>query len=301
MPQANAHGLPPSQNEFTFSARTPIKKPLYPSLDKMPSSLQQQCSQLGYSKKLSNNVLQELDQRAAMMHPRPRCSPFGKSMLSPRVARFNGPHRQRFSKMESISSHYAAHRTKDEEELEKENIPSYDPHSKREGTTHLESSTKRRKTVLGRQDVAPQLSSSKRMNNLQEVLNKPTHRSTTTTSTRQVRQPVSRLPQNTQLNLTQSTSSIKLKPSLSSSKSISNNLSQHTTTSTTTSHLPKSSTFANLSKPTVSSIHRSTSNRNLGQQPARSLRGAPSMNNLSSMTRTTSARNVAQNAKPAWR
>jgi hypothetical protein len=252
----------------------------------MPSSLEQQCSQLGYSKKLSNNVLLELDQRAATKNPRQ--SPFGKSVLSPRGSRFNTSHRSRFSKMESISSHYAAIRTKGREEieLEKENIPSYDPNSKRCGASSLENVAKRRRTAMGRQEVVPTLISSKRMNNLQEGLQK-------SVTDRGVNETVSRIPKATVSTMRNSTSSRTLNiSSEAQSRTISINMSPPTKSK----QLPRSATLHSLTKPTASSLQRSTSNRNLGQV----IRSTPSMNNLS-IPRMQSSMNLKQQAKPAWR
>lgn len=291
----------PSQEQFTFQSQTAqsLRHPLYPDLDQlMPqvsSSLQEQCSQLGYSKKLSNNVLQELDQRAATMHP--RRSHIGKgnggSTLSPRNSRFTSLHRQKFNKLESISSHYSTMRTREEIELEKENVPSYDPFSKRTGSSTLESVSKRRRLDVGRQDVVPQLSSSKRMMDFQQVLDRPAQNHELVERVTTTRIP---LKAPTQSTLRQSTSSMNLKKqhstSLQQSRSISKGLSK-----VPSPRISKSTTMYNLNRPTASSLQKSTSTRDV----ARSLRSTPSMNNLSSMTRTTSTMNTKQHQKPAWR
>lgn len=280
---------PPTQAAFTFSSVcTPFmkKQPLYPSLDHMPANLEQQCSQLGYSKKLSNNVLQELDQRAATKLP--RRGGFVKSVLSPRSSRFNSSHRQKFSRMESISSHYAASRTREEIELEKENVPSYGPNSKRSGASSLENVAKRRRTAAGKQEVMPsQMTSSKRVQNLQEVLQRPAMH-------REIKEPIARVPSNTQSTVRQSTSSMNLKKTpMPSSRSVHNNISQLTKPK----QLPRSTTLNNITRPTAASVQKSTSNRNLHQQTFQSMRSAPSTNNLSSMPAST----MGFGQRPTWR
>jgi hypothetical protein len=190
--------------------------------------------------------------------------------------------------MESISSHYAAIRTKGREEieLEKENIPSYDPNSKRSGASSLENVAKRRRTAMGRQEVVPMLTHSKRMNNLQEGLQK-------SATDRGMKETVSRIPKVAVSTLRNSTSSRTLNVSLEAqSRTISIKMSALTESK----QLPRSATLHSLMKPTASSLQRSTSNRNLGQV----IQSTPSMNNLS-IPRIQSSMNLKQQAKPAWR
>lgn len=336
----------PTSSNFRFtplSTMSGVKKPLYPNIShlqaKEGNELEKEFEDLGYSNTLSTKVLSELNQRAATK--KPSSNNLNASVLSPRSSRYNSTHRTKFQKMESISSHYAAARrnkaklqsataTKamDREaiEVDKENIPSYDPYSKRTGTTDMASATKRRKTEVGvkevRSPVKQTLSPSKGQTNLQKILNsvppppkeikplrskqsvpsfaKPVEKKSLRSS-----KSVANLPRSTttaSLNKPSSAASnqsLSTTPSLkhsASSRSLSRSSTLSNLTKPTASSLSKSATSHNLTKPTASSISRSTTTNNLAQ----TLRTKPSQESISRIPRSKSIVNE-KSQKPLWR
>lgn len=291
--------IAPSTKEFTFTALPSHRgDKLYPSLDHMTSgkqSLQNECDNLGYSKKLSNNVLDELDKRAATKVR--NTHNFKKSVLSPRSSRYNSSHRSKFQKMDSISSHYAAVRSKtssldlrrEEVEMEKENVPSYGPNSKRSNVSILESATKRRRTGTGHQEL---LTPSMTLTKVQPLTGHPNSRIPRSPSKANLQDLSTRIAPGP-------TPSTTLKKAIPHSRAISQNISGLTAAK----QLPRSSTLQNLSKPTASSLQRSASNKNINQ----TLRTQPSMGSISSastqgsLPRMRSSMNLKHQSKPMWR
>ncbi|CAN3354209.1 hypothetical protein DICA2_B02300 [Diutina catenulata] len=119
--------------------------------------------QKGYSMKLTTNVLSELNQRVDQISDMSfDCNTSTDSVTERRNQRYSGAHRRRFNNMESISSHYAAHKQK--KDLLKQ--PS-------------EGDLKRRKTLTGHdrvpgpllktKDNDRKIAPSRRMTNLSEV------------------------------------------------------------------------------------------------------------------------------------
>ncbi|KAH3673195.1 hypothetical protein WICMUC_003813 [Wickerhamomyces mucosus] len=114
----NVPGSFPSSSDFKFSTKN---HNLYPNLSNYNKQYEQSSHQiqefqnieLQFSKKLSNNVLQELNERAK--------SKIGNVQEDVNhVNAFN--YGSRFNKLESISNHYAAIRTHNNQTAEKENI-----------------------------------------------------------------------------------------------------------------------------------------------------------------------------------
>lgn len=119
--------------------------------------------QKGYLMKLTTNVLSELNQRVDQISDMSfDCNTLTDSVTERRNQRYLGAHRRRFNNMESISSHYAAHKQK--KDLLKQ---------------PLEGDLKRRKTLTGHdrvpgpllktKDNDRKIAPSRRMTNLSEV------------------------------------------------------------------------------------------------------------------------------------
>lgn len=93
----------------------------------------------GYSQTISNKVLQELDSRANEISSRLIPTPLAAAITAQKnKKRYSGIHRPLFSKMESISSHYAASRTHPDSSPAKD-FPS--------------SATKKRRTLNGPEEI----------------------------------------------------------------------------------------------------------------------------------------------------
>lgn len=105
--------------DIDTSMSTPIKKikgltlasPIYPNMnDFQPQNIANQMVNKGYSQKLTNNVLEELNSRASDITLHMRLSPSNGTPItsaSRRNKRYSGIHRAKFNKMESISNHYS--------------------------------------------------------------------------------------------------------------------------------------------------------------------------------------------------
>ncbi|CAK7916265.1 hypothetical protein CAAN1_26S00342 [[Candida] anglica] len=178
-------------------------KNLYPTLNDLDTEM----ANKGYSRRLTNNVLDELDARASeisrymsplnnstnIMSPghssgaSASCSGSGSGAgaAAARRKRYSGVHRDRFNKMDSISSHYAASRDHHvrrptttttpgsctpsgvqveaqtphpmiRNEVHHQNIPTkMDIDDKREPEEIVSSVTKRRRTLHGPEEVIP--------------------------------------------------------------------------------------------------------------------------------------------------
>lgn len=330
----------PTASDFRFtplSSMSGVRKQLYPNISHLQShsdqgnELEKEFKDLGYSNTLSTKVLSELDQRAATksssVHSR-------SNMLSPRSSRYNSSHRSKFQKLESISSHYAATRRlrqhvgaessgRQQTEVDKENVPSYAPYSKRSGATELTGATKRRKTEAGVKEIPVTLSPSKAQTNLQGILNpgtlpreikeaKPTKPILKPSEKRTIR------PSPSSSNFSRPTENKTIR----SSKSISNfpkTLPRSSTTAsfraskpvletpakepltlrhtTSTRTLSRSSTLSNLAKPTASSMSRSSTSNNLAQ----TLRTKPSKEVMTSRIPRSKSTVNDKNTRPLWR
>ncbi|CAH2351283.1 hypothetical protein CLIB1423_03S02784 [[Candida] railenensis] len=159
---------------------------LYPSLDDLGTEM----SNKGYSRKLTNNVLDELNARASeisryIKQPLTNTTNIGSSPTAQRRKRYSGIHRQKFNKMDSISSHYAAGRQHQQlhehsqvvhqhqlpyhavshtspppmkrTEMYSPNRMRLDSEDKREPDEIMSSVTKRRRTLHGPEEVLPSL------------------------------------------------------------------------------------------------------------------------------------------------
>ncbi|KAK6458848.1 uncharacterized protein RJT20DRAFT_132005 [Scheffersomyces xylosifermentans] len=172
------------------SLNTPIKRiqnltlnspssPLYPSLDDIiitsPSqTVVTSMLERGYSQKITNNVLQELNSRAneisnLITSPPSNSNMSSRTATSRRSKRYSGIHHHKFQQMESISHHYSVHEMPTEKSPVKtvlnsnlnnnlnSNFNSHgttmDPGSKRSSPTVAQSSTKRRRTLNGPEEV----------------------------------------------------------------------------------------------------------------------------------------------------
>ncbi|KAJ8146165.1 hypothetical protein OY671_000736 [Metschnikowia pulcherrima] len=85
----------------------------YPSMSDFPmghDSINESMLEKGYSQTLSSAVLDELDNRAKEISSNVSITNSAARPLSTNTKRYSGIHRPLFSKMESISSHYAASR-----------------------------------------------------------------------------------------------------------------------------------------------------------------------------------------------
>ncbi|CCH41237.1 hypothetical protein BN7_774 [Wickerhamomyces ciferrii] len=335
----------PTATDFKFtplSSMSGVKKQLYPNISHLKGGnnddddLARSIKEKGYSSNISTKVLSELNQRAASKNSHLQNK---SSVLSPRSSRYNTSHRSRFQKMDSISSHYAASTRRNQvqarmdsmskpinrQELEqdKENIPSYDPNSKRSGNSDIASAAKRRKTEVGVKEVRssykPTLTPSKKETNLQKILNslpsapkeiketktlktkpsisqfskpKPNIPSSTSTKTLRESRSISHLPK----TLTKPTASSQLRASASIANLKQPQQTLRHTTSTRT--LPKSTTLSNLTKPTASSISRSSSTvNNLNHQ----LTSKPSREALSTSRIPRSKSIMNDKSRPLWR
>lgn len=334
----------PTASDFRFtplSSMSGVKKQLYPNISHLQTNngegneLEKEFKDLGYSNTLSTKVLSELDQRAATKSS----SVHSKSnVLSPRSSRYNSSHRSKFQKLESISSHYAAARRlrqhaipeplgRQQTEVDKENIPSYAPHSKRSGATELTGATKRRKTEAGAKEIPfmQTLSPSKGQTNLQRILNPATKprevKEVKPMKSHSILKPVERKPIRASpsiSNFSKPVESKTVRPSQSISnltktlprssttasfkthKSIPENPTKETPTlrhTTSTRTLSRSSTLSNLAKPTVSSMSRSSTSNNLAQ----TLRTKPSKEVMSSRIPRSKSTVNDKNARPLWR
>ncbi|ODV78827.1 uncharacterized protein CANTADRAFT_26755 [Suhomyces tanzawaensis NRRL Y-17324] len=146
----------PSSFNCTFNTSlelsTPIKKirnltihspkpsSMYPSLDDivispknegpgLPSQMARSMLNKGYSKKLTNNVLEELNLRASEISkqisspPSASSEPLSsQSLRARRNKRYSGIHRSKFNNMDSISTHYAVSSTSYKEPLDHHSI-----------------------------------------------------------------------------------------------------------------------------------------------------------------------------------
>lgn len=93
----------------------------------------------GYSRTISNKVLQELDSRANEISSRMVPTPLMATMAAQKKKkRYSGIHRPLFSKMDSISSHYAASRSHGDSSPAKD---------------FLSSATKKRRTLNGPEEI----------------------------------------------------------------------------------------------------------------------------------------------------
>lgn len=323
------HQQTPSAPIFEFNSHNSSNGPLYPTIvlsnDVPEDSFQEKVNHLGYSQRLSSNVMSELDQRAAIKkinlssggafstasngHSNP-------SILSPsRGSRFNSSHKSRFQKMDSISSHYAAtrsHRNEIEIEIDKENIPNFSPNSKRNGLTDMSSAAKRRKNQFGsfqeiydanalynstsptkqathttvsptKQATRTTISPSKRFSNLNALVTGE-HSTADCTNSRNMS---STLPKSSS-KLPRSTTSSYLQPTKSTLiKSASRYNMETVPAKQAHPAMTRSSTMANLTKPTASSLSKS-------KQPLTSFGS-----NTSSIPRSTST--LPGSRKPVWR
>lgn len=138
---------------------------LYPSLDKLDT----QMTDKGYSRKLTTNVLEELNARATSV----LANTTNTSHSSPahphrnQGKRFSAAHHRKFGKMELISSHYAATRCFDQQAATLPPRPTTRSVQRLPNPTHqadaldpkrvpdevLSSVTKRRRTLLGAEEV----------------------------------------------------------------------------------------------------------------------------------------------------
>lgn len=167
-------------NRFT-SPNRPGNSPIYPSLTDITSSMElsnnvstDMASNMigrGYSKTITNKVLNELNMRATEISLS-ICAQQTAPTLAPnpterRKKRYSGIHRSKFNKMDSISSHYAASRTHNDRlpvktALESEfkrsqNVMDVEDQSndagKRNSTIDISSINKRRRTLNGPEEV----------------------------------------------------------------------------------------------------------------------------------------------------
>lgn len=345
-PTSSTFNFSPSKQEQSSSS-------LYPNLchlnnnnnnnshnNKGAAFLSNECEKLGYSNKLSTNVLSELDQRASS---KLTSSSPAKPMQSPRQRGLQNSNR--FNRLESISSHYAVIRhqqnnhhsqhqpntiNEDMMEIEKENIPAYDPNSKRSMDSHLSSISKRRRTELGSKKVIPEqpkLPTSKRVNNLGSILHGSSRQSRPSIrhqAAPQSARPAPSLPPPPMSGNTQTrsgvptSSSFRFQPAASSaaanpikstrrrentsssristSKTM-NNLSNITNTindnELNSKKMRRSPTIENLTKPTLSSISKSASFRNLKADVV----GGSSI----PRSKTTRFGESTANSRPIWR
>ncbi|ODQ57298.1 hypothetical protein WICANDRAFT_65557 [Wickerhamomyces anomalus NRRL Y-366-8] len=217
--------------------------------------------------------------------------------------------------MESISSHYAAARRnkaklassgldRQEIEVDKENIPSYAPHSKRTGVSEMASATKRRKTEVGAKEIhspfKQTLSPSKGQTNLSKILNSAPQPPRETKQTRPVLKPLDRKPLKTSPSISNLSKPLPRSSTTASVKTYLNPTVSSLKSSTSSKHLSRSSTLNNLTKPTAASISKSSTTHNLAQ----TLHRKPSSTNLQeSVSRIPRSKSTInnKNARPSWR
>lgn len=321
-PRSNARAFDqktPTAADFKFtpiSSMSGVKKPLYPNISHLQqgqgNELEKEFQDLGYSNTLSTKVLSELNERAASKAP---TSNTGNNVLSPRSTRYNPTHRSRFQKMESISSHYAAARRnkaklassgldRQEIEVDKENIPSYAPHSKRTGVSEMASATKRRKTEVGAKEIRSPfkqtLSPSKGQTNLSKILNSAPQPPREIKQTRPVLKPLDRKPLKISPSISNLSKPLPRSSTTASMKTYLNPTVSSLKSSTSSKHLSRSSTLNNLTKPTAASISKSSTTHNLAQ----TLHRKPSSTNLQeSVSRIPRSKSTInnKNARPSWR
>lgn len=164
----------PGSFDTSSNLGTPIKKikglnlnsssplnssPLYPNLDEIEPRIEPHMKLKGYSQRLTNNVLRELNVRANEISQLLKTSP--KAQIHNESKRkFNGIHRSRFNKMDSISSHYSIHRRPKEISptrvvaiTENETPSTSNDSGKRNPSINLSSASKRRRTLNGPEEV----------------------------------------------------------------------------------------------------------------------------------------------------
>lgn len=179
------------EQNSSMELSTPIKKiknlrldspgatsPIYPKLDEIysPSHIMDSMIDKGYSQRLTNTVLNELNMRAneiSKLIKSPTSQEPCNNATIRRNKRYSGIHRSRFNNMESISSHYAAKRSsngKDPQNTKHDSIkvldtllkrsenviekkPTENDLGKRDAYLDISSVTKRRKTLNGPEEV----------------------------------------------------------------------------------------------------------------------------------------------------
>lgn len=129
--------------DLTLNSPNPPSPVRYPSMGDFPvksDPIFQNMVEKGYSQTISNKVLRELDSRASEISTRLGATLVNISTIDQKKKRYSGIHRPLFSKMESISSHYAASRSTDSESTSPvRDFPS--------------SATKKRRTLNGPEEI----------------------------------------------------------------------------------------------------------------------------------------------------